>query len=179
MFKHSANTSPVIRLNDGEIKELGASLKWDRDSLLIRTAFVTGGREIELGRLTKDNVSLCPPAISISDPAKESNPRTIAITEEHARMLLALHTHVLFDICPRRMRYIWHEKRPASIKKPFKALRSTFATELYRKTRDILLVQVALGHKSLFNTLKYAACVEYEESMAKAHVGLDALLRPA
>ena len=35
-------------------------------------------------------------------------------------------------------------------------LRHTFAMGLYRKTRDLLLVQRALGHRSLTSTLRYA-----------------------
>lgn len=36
-----------------------------------------------------------------------------------------------------------------------KGLRHTFALRLYQKTKDIKLVQVALGHKSIVNTMVY------------------------
>ncbi len=36
------------------------------------------------------------------------------------------------------------------------SLRHTFATELYRRTRDVALVQAALGHASITSTMVYA-----------------------
>jgi site-specific recombinase XerC len=38
------------------------------------------------------------------------------------------------------------------------SLRHTFATELYRRTRDVALVQAALGHASIASTMVYARC---------------------
>ena len=173
---------PQKYLNRSEIALLPAVLGLDRDSLLIRTAFTSGGRELELSRLTKRDVGLSTPTITYREPAKDSHARTVAISEELATLLLKLptdHAGRLFPICPRMMRYIWHKKRPETIDKSFKALRHSFAVELYRATKDILMVQRAMGHKSLINTLIYAACVDYEESMQKNQGALDALIKPA
>jgi site-specific recombinase XerC len=37
-------------------------------------------------------------------------------------------------------------------------LRHTFGMKIYRKSRDLLLTQIALGHKSVISTLTYARC---------------------
>jgi integrase/recombinase XerC len=37
-------------------------------------------------------------------------------------------------------------------------LRHSFAERLYRKTHDLLLVQRALGHRSVTSTMVYARC---------------------
>lgn len=63
----------------------------------------------------------------------------------------------------------------AGLKLPGRGIHSTrhhFATELYRKTRDLRATQVALAHSSSTITEKYAHCVDLKE---KIH-GLDAVL---
>ncbi len=41
-------------------------------------------------------------------------------------------------------------------------LRHTFATDLYRDTKNILLVQKALGHSNLSTTMIYTHIVDFE-----------------
>ncbi len=60
----------------------------------------------------------------------------------------------IFDIRLRTMQGIWDLYRPC--KKGLRCLRHTFAIRLYEKTKDIRLVQMALGHKSLLNTQIYS-----------------------
>ncbi len=60
----------------------------------------------------------------------------------------------LFDLSYHRLRQIWCEYRP--VQKKFHCLRHTFAIRLYKKTRDIRLLQVALGHRNVANTMIYA-----------------------
>ncbi|MCC7172994.1 MAG: tyrosine-type recombinase/integrase, partial [Planctomycetes bacterium] len=40
------------------------------------------------------------------------------------------------------------------------ALRHSFATSLYRRTGDVLIVKEALGHRSIASTLVYAQADE-------------------
>lgn len=54
----------------------------------------------------------------------------------------------------------WLEKAGIRGKYSPHCLRHTFATRLYRKTRDILLVKEALGHRSIQSTLAYARADE-------------------
>ena len=48
------------------------------------------------------------------------------------------------------------------------SLRHTFATELYRRTRDLGLVQAALGHASITSTMVYA---RVDEERLRAAIG--------
>ena len=57
----------------------------------------------------------------------------------------------------RRLLRHWCERAGVPIIGPH-GLRHSFAAELYRKTRDVLLVKAALGHRSLGSTLVYASC---------------------
>ena len=51
---------------------------------------------------------------------------------------------------------IWMERAACRGTAHPHALRHTFATRLYRKTQDLLLVQEALGHRSVLSTMVYA-----------------------
>ncbi len=55
----------------------------------------------------------------------------------------------------------WLEKIGANPASPH-ALRHSFAMALYRRTRDVLLVRRALGHRSIGSTLRYATAQDDE-----------------
>ncbi|MCC7169651.1 MAG: tyrosine-type recombinase/integrase [Planctomycetes bacterium] len=57
------------------------------------------------------------------------------------------------------------------------ALRHTFATALYRRTGDVLIVKEALGHRSVASTLVYAQASE--ERLRRAMGSESALFVPA
>ncbi len=65
-------------------------------------------------------------------------------------------------------KYLWamvkRQAEKAGIEKNISphTLRHTFATDLYRETKDIRLVQKALGHASLANTMIYTHIVDDE-----------------
>lgn len=59
----------------------------------------------------------------------------------------------VFKYCRQFLCQLWHKYRPAP--KGLHCLRHTVGVELYRKTRDIKLVQNVLGHKSIVNTNIY------------------------
>jgi integrase len=72
---------------------------------------------------------------------------------------------VLFPITYNRLRQIWDLYRP--VQKKFHSLRHTFAIQLYKKTKDIRLVQVALGHRNVMNTMIYADYVYSQTELRK------------
>lgn len=59
----------------------------------------------------------------------------------------------------RRLR-LWCERAGIRRRVSPHALRHTFAISLYRRTRDLLLVQQALRHRSIVSTTVYARCDE-------------------
>lgn len=71
----------------------------------------------------------------------------------------------LFPITYNRLRQIWDLYRP--IHKKLHALRHTFAIRLYKKTKDLRLVQVALGHRNITNTMIYADYAYTQEELRK------------
>jgi integrase/recombinase XerC len=64
-----------------------------------------------------------------------------------------------------RLYQIWQFYRP--VPKKFHALRHTFAIELYQKTKDLRLVQVALGHRNITNTMIYADYIYSQQELKK------------
>jgi len=60
----------------------------------------------------------------------------------------------LFPISYHRLSQIWDKYRP-NPKKTLHCLRHTFAVNLFSTTRDVRLVQTALGHRNINNTLVY------------------------
>ncbi|MGE3683188.1 MAG: tyrosine-type recombinase/integrase [Bdellovibrionales bacterium] len=71
----------------------------------------------------------------------------------------------LFPISYNRLFQIWELYRP--VHKKLHALRHTFAIRLYKKTKDLRLVQVALGHRNITNTMIYADYVYSQEELRK------------
>jgi integrase len=71
----------------------------------------------------------------------------------------------IFPISYQRLYQIWDHWKPC--KKKLHSLRHTFAIELYRRTRDLRLVQMALGHKSINNTMVYADYIYTQEELKK------------
>ncbi|MBX3022323.1 MAG: site-specific integrase [Bdellovibrionales bacterium] len=72
---------------------------------------------------------------------------------------------ILFPITYNRLRQIWDHYRP--VHKKLHALRHTFAIRLYKKTKDLRLVQVALGHRNITNTMVYADYVYSQQELRK------------
>ncbi|MFN3454045.1 MAG: tyrosine-type recombinase/integrase [Pseudobdellovibrio sp.] len=161
--------------NENELNLLKQCLKNDRNSLLIKLALVTGARESELIKLSKDSLNPTNNTIYI-EATKGSNDREIAISHELMVDLMNLPTHMLFDINTSRIRQIWYKLRPLSIKKRFHCFRHTFGVELYKINKDIMFVKDAMGHKSINNTMAYVRCVDFETKMSDSHKHLAKLI---
>ena len=140
-----------------------------RDASLLLVALATGARAQELLNVRKSDLNLYDQSIFIRG-LKSSNDREIPIREELFLQILRLaeplgSSELIFDIGYHRLRQIWKWYRP--IDKKFHCLRHTFAIRLYRKTKDIRLVQVALGHRNITNTMVYADYVYSQQELKK------------
>jgi site-specific recombinase XerD len=148
-------------LSPEELKHLRRVLdmmraKEPRNVLLIDLALATGARASELLGIRKNHVSHERQSVFIQG-IKGSDDREIplqpALFENLAKYTGSVE-HVLFAFTYVQLQRIWHLYRP--VPKGFHSLRHTFAIELYRKTKDLRLLKVALGHRSIANTMIYA-----------------------
>lgn len=157
-------------LSDDEVTQLNRVLEsWSekepRNVLMIRMLLKYGMRISELLELRKRDVD--PLEFRIKG-SKGGLPREFPLSKDLALALAAelkkcesLDDRV-FPILYNRARDIWADYRP--VRKRIHSLRHTFAVRLYLKTKDIRLVQRALGHKHLATTLIYQEFFYTKES---------------
>lgn len=149
--------TPDKFLTDLEVEALKIRLATlsERDSLYFETLLATGGRASEILGLTASSLVLDGHGVFISG-MKDSNDRTIPVRPELFERLKALAAQsngLLFPFGLRNADRIWRLVRP--VQKKLHSTRHTFAITLYRKSRDIKIVQFALGHRNIRNTLIY------------------------
>ncbi|QDK37819.1 site-specific integrase [Bdellovibrio sp. NC01] len=139
-----------------------------RNCLIMWVALRTGARAQEVLNLQKADLNSYDESIFIRG-LKNSNDREIPI---HSDIFARLHRFAeqqsgtkLFDISYNRLYQVWEMYRP--VPKKFHSLRHTFAIELYQKTKDLRLVQVALGHRNIANTMVYADYVYSQQELRK------------
>lgn len=139
-----------------------------RDSLIVLLALHTGARPQELLNVELKDIDASDNTIHIRG-LKGSNDRDLPLKPELFKALqdyaATVSGPMLFDIKYRRLEQVWQNLRPA--KKSFKSLRHTFAITLYDKWRDIKLVQIALGHRSLSSTMVYVDFVYSADQLKK------------
>ncbi len=130
-----------------------------RDALLLSVALRTGARATEVLNLRKRDFSHIEGTLLIRG-IKGSNDREIPLPpslarhlERHLRFSVDGPDDRIFPISYPRLNQIWLYYRPAN--KQFHSLRHTFALMVYKKTRDIKLVQLSLGHRQIANTMIY------------------------
>ena len=153
-------------------KILRSSLETDespRDALLVWLGLRTGARASELLGLRIADLNIYDETVFIRG-IKGSNDRELPVESWFFKALLKYSATVprntdLFDIQYHRLRQIWAWYRP--VPKKFHSLRHTFAIRLYRKTKDLRLVQVALGHRNITNTMVYADYVYSQQELKK------------
>ena len=141
--------------------------KESRDTSLIELALSTGARANEILAIKGSDLEPETQTVFIKG-LKGSNDREIPIKSRLFSRLALLSTgpdKPLFKISYPRLIQIWLSYRPCS--KKFHSLRHTFALNLYKKTKDIRLVQVALGHRSIQNTMVYADYVYTTNELRK------------
>jgi integrase len=140
-----------------------------RDVLLIQIALNTGARAQEILNLVKADLNSYDRSVFIRG-LKNSNDREIPLQKALFERLLEFTEdhkphHRVFAITYPRLRQIWDWYRP--VPKTFHSLRHTFAIRLYQKTKDLRLVQVALGHRNITNTMIYADYVYSQRELKR------------
>jgi len=158
-MRYSLNKNKYLL--EGEYQQLIKTLdsnidKNPRDCLLIYTAISTGGRATEILNLTREDLNPDGMTVLIHG-LKKSDDREIPIVETLYVRIQKYADGVedrIFPITYNRFHQIWEQYRP--VKKTIHCLRHTFAIRLYQKTKDIRLLQAALGHRNIRNTMIYA-----------------------
>jgi integrase len=160
-------------LTDFEFKRLlsildSFELKDERNVLLIRMALATGARAKELLSLRKADLDAHEKTVFIRG-LKGSSDRELPLKSQLFDQLLRHADQVpgdyIFPISYNRLRQIWQLYRP--VHKKFHCLRHTFAIQIYKKTKDVRLLQMALGHRNIVNTMIYADYVYSKEELRK------------
>lgn len=139
-----------------------------RNCFALLLALRTGARAQEILNLKKSDLNAFEETVLIQG-LKGSNDREIPLPSPLFKKLLkyadTVDGHFLFPITYNRFRQIWDLYRP--VNKKLHSLRHTFAIQLYKKTKDIRLVQVALGHRNVMNTMIYADYVYSQTELRK------------
>lgn len=139
-----------------------------RNCLMIKLALKTGARAQELLNLKKSDINTYEESVLIRG-IKGSNDREIPIKSDLFRMLKKYSDsqtgQELFPISYSRLKQIWEFYRP--VPKKLHCLRHTFAIQIYKKTRDVRLLQVALGHRNVMNTMIYADYVYSQQELKR------------
>jgi len=140
----------------------------ERNALMLLIAMRTGARAGELLAIKKSDFQYNARHVFIRG-SKGSNDREVPMPDWLCKKIQAyvhrLPTERLFDISYERLTQIWYDFRP--VKKRFHSLRHTFALRAYIQTKDIRLVQMALGHRSILNTLIYIDYVHRTSELKK------------
>lgn len=161
-------------LNDEELQHLKILLLKDdsRNSILLQLALATGARAQELLNITSKDLNDIDQTVFIKG-LKNSNDREIPLekTLYDALKQLGLNSNgkTVFCIGYSRLVAIWDYYRP--VNKKFHSLRHTFAIELFKRTKDINLVRIALGHRNIMNTMVYSDYLYRTEELRKLLVG--------
>jgi len=149
-------------LSKSELDHLNTLLKKyfykdKRNVLLIHFALNTGARASEILNMRYEDFNPGTACVFINT-LKAGKPRELPIPKwlfREVRKLPQDESGRMFPISYQRLGQIWDMYRPNK-NKPFHSLRHTFAMNLFAKTKELRMVQLALGHRSIQNTMIYA-----------------------
>ncbi len=137
--------------------------------LLVLLPIYSGARAQEVLNITPQDLIIEDMALQIYG-LKHSDDRIVPLPEW---LFLELQAFIslgnkplnqsIFSIKYRQYANIWSHYAPKSIK----AARHTFAVTVYKKTNNIKLIQKALGHRSIANTMIYSDYVFVTSEMRK------------
>lgn len=148
-------------LRHKEVMNFIASLGNPRDALLIRTIYATGMRVSELCGLCAEHISFDEQTIRVRGKGGKirivfCDPDTLAMIQQHlddraeGPVFLGNRGHA---ISPRTVQHIFHLYAPPGIT-PHK-IRHSYASELYKRSHNLRVVQENLGHNSIQTTEIY------------------------
>ncbi len=176
MSKKSTKVRYALNKNkyllEPEIDRLEAILETFKDKdarncTLLWLLLHTGGRAQEILNLRFEDVNAFDRSVFIRG-LKGSSDRELPLPDwlfDRLEKFSGAAHEPLFDITYNRLRQIWELYRP--VHKKLHALRHTFAIRLYKKTKDLRLVQVALGHRNITNTMVYAEYAYTQQELRK------------
>lgn len=134
---------------------VSAAHERSRDAVMLLLTLDLGLRSQELLNLETKDVDLDTKTILVKT-LKRGEPRRLPAPKyflEYIATARIQDNSRVFPICRQRLFQIWSDWRIKNYK--FHSLRHTFARRLYRKGKDIRMVQKTLGHKSLASTTVY------------------------
>ena len=148
-------------LRHKEVMAFIASLEDPRDSLLVRTIYATGMRVSELCDLRAEHISFDEQTIRVRGKGGKirivfCDPDTLYMIREHldgrteGPVFLGNRGHA---ISPRTVQHVFNLYAPPGIT-PHK-IRHSYASELYKRSHNLRVVQENLGHNSIQTTEIY------------------------
>lgn len=127
-----------------------------RNGVMIELLYRTGMRSSEMLLLRPMDLYEDTQSIQVAT-VKGGKDREIPIKPQLFRRLQLISTgpsdKPIFSIGHRTLLEHWYEFRP--VKKKLHSLRHTYAFNLYKRTKDLLLCKRALGHRSINSTMVY------------------------
>lgn len=171
MTRYSLNKNKYLLPPEAERLETLLFDHLDRDPrncLMLLIALRTGARAKEVLNLRKVDLNAYDETVFIRG-LKGSNDREIPLPKSLFMKLQkwsdSCSEQLIFPVGYHRLHQIWELYRP--VPKKFHSLRHTFAIRLYQKTKDLRLVQVALGHRNITNTMVYADYVYSQQELRR------------
>ena len=164
-------------LSEREISNLKETLGFasKRDQLIIDLLMSFGMRGAELRDIKREDLNIEEGSLFVRGK-KRSRDREFPI---ESNLLARLEAFVIenrigrhkpiFEVSESGLKFIWNRLRPC--KKGIHSLRHTFAVKLYERTRDVKVVQLFLGHRSISSTQVYIDFVYSRSKMQKVLQG--------
>lgn len=159
-------------LSDEELAHLKRNTKTSslRDRTLIHILIHTGARATEVLNITPQDLNHKDKTVFIRG-LKNSADRELPLPPRLFEALAALallncDTGLVFPIKYQRLKQIWDWHCPVRGKGPH-AARHTVGINLYKKTNNLNLVKLVLGHRSIANTMIYSEYVFSKRELKK------------
>lgn len=168
-------------LSDEDLNSLKAYLSGNtsRDAIMLELLLYTGARCSEVLNIQRSDINIGEGTVLIRG-LKRSKDREIPLPQALVKKLKAylksdnqVSETRPFPISARRFRQIWSKLMPhlkgsdGRQGKGLHSLRHTMGIELFKKHRDIRLVQVVLGHRNINNTLVYSEYIYKTNELKK------------